>query len=73
MTTFSNIINTYATNSIVMSTVKKEEKISTIKVSNRLKYSLNEMVTKGESYEDIIWRLIQYWDVAHGDHLPIPR
>ncbi|HJT84957.1 MAG TPA: hypothetical protein VJ697_10780 [Nitrososphaeraceae archaeon] len=56
-----------------MSTVKKEEKKSMIKISKRLKYSLNEMVTKGESYEDIIWRLIQYWDVAHGDHLPIPR
>jgi hypothetical protein len=56
-----------------MSTVKKGEKISTIQVSNRLKNSLNEMVTKDESYEDIIWRLIQYWDVAHGDHLPIPR
>jgi predicted phage-related endonuclease len=69
----SNIVNTYATNSpVIMNTKKKkeEEKTSAIQVSNRLKNSIKQMEINDESNEDIIWRLIQHWDVSHGTHVP---
>ena len=70
------IVNTNATNSllIMITTKKKKEKEKTsssiIQVSDRLKNSLNQMEIDGKGYEDILWRLIQYWDVGHGTNVP---
>ena len=41
------------------------EKRSTIQVSEELRNALKGLGRKGESYEDILWRLIQFWDSSH--------
>jgi hypothetical protein len=41
------------------------EKRSTIQVSEDLRNALKDLGKKGETYEDIIWRLIDYWNSSH--------
>ena len=38
------------------------EKRSTIQVSEELRNALKDLGKKGESYEDILWRLIEHWN-----------
>jgi predicted CopG family antitoxin len=37
------------------------EKRSTIQVSEDLRNALKDLGKKGESYEDVIWRLVHFW------------
>lgn len=37
------------------------EKKSTIAISEDLRNALKDLGKKGESYEDVIWKLVHYW------------
>jgi predicted CopG family antitoxin len=43
------------------------EKKSTIQISEDLRNTLRDLGTKGESYEDVLWRLVHTKNRRHGD------
>ena len=43
------------------------EKKSTIQISEDLRNALKDLGKKGESYEDVLWRLVHPKDRRHGD------
>ena len=42
-------------------------KKSTIQISEDLRHALKDLVKKGESYENVLWRLVHNKDRRHGD------
>ena len=46
---------------------KDLEKKSTIQISEDLRNALKDLGKKGESYENVLWKLVQNKDRRHGD------
>jgi len=46
---------------------KDLEKKSTIQISEDLRNALKDLGKKGESYEDVLWKLVHNKDRRHGD------